>query len=258
MARNRDVASGTPGEASLVAAGAALTWPAMATKRATGANGRRPGPTADPDQRRELLAAASRLLATEGPDALTVRRIAADAGYSTMGVYSRFGGKDGIVEALFVEGFRSLAAAMAAVPDTDDPLADLLGCGIAYRRFAVAHPTSYTVMFERAVPGYEPSPEAEAIAMGTFEGLVRQVTRAIVAGDLEPGTTGDPVDVAQRLWAMSHGWVSLEIHGMLKAAADDATYEHALVAACAPSRGGLRPAAPAVRAPGRPASPGRG
>ena len=258
MARNGDVASGTPGEASLLEAGAAVTWPVMATKRGTGAAGRRPGPIADPDQRRELLAAASRLLAAEGPEALTVRRIAADAGYSTMGVYSRFGGKDGIVEALFVEGFRGLAAAMAAVPDTDDPLTDLLACGVAYRRFALAHPTSYTVMFERAVPGYEPSPGAEAIAMGTFEGLVRQVTRAIDAGDLAVGLTGDPADVAQRLWAMSHGWVSLEIHGLLKAAADDAAYEHALVAACVPGRAGLTPSAPAAPVPGRRATPGRG
>ncbi|MGZ4674264.1 MAG: TetR/AcrR family transcriptional regulator, partial [Ilumatobacteraceae bacterium] len=55
-----------------------------------------------------LLKAASDLLATEGPAALTVRRIATAAGVSTMNVYSRFGGKDGVVEHLFVEGFHRL------------------------------------------------------------------------------------------------------------------------------------------------------
>lgn len=189
--------------------------------------GRRPGPAADPDQRGELLAAASRLLAIEGPGALTVRRIAAEAGYSTMGVYSRFGGKDGIVEALFVEGFRGMTAAMEAAPPASDAEADLVACGVAYRAYALAHPTSYAIMFERAVPGYEPSLDAAVVAYGTFEHFVAKVTKAIEAGYLPPD---DPAVLAQRLWAMSHGWVSLEIHGMLTAETGEDAYVRALYA----------------------------
>ncbi|MEY2552238.1 MAG: hypothetical protein QOC57_98, partial [Ilumatobacteraceae bacterium] len=58
-----------------------------------------------------LLKAASELLAEEGPAALTVRGIANAAGVSTMNVYSRFGSKDGVVDHLFVEGFRRLGEA---------------------------------------------------------------------------------------------------------------------------------------------------
>jgi AcrR family transcriptional regulator len=187
--------------------------------------GRRPGPAADPDQRGELLAAASRLLATEGPGALTVRRIASEAGYSTMGVYSRFGGKDGIVEALFVEGFEGLTAAMEAVPPGPDAEADLVACGVAYRRYSLEHPTSYAIMFERAVPSYEPSLDAAIVAYRTFEHFVHKVTAAIEAGFLPPD---DPAAIAQRLWAMSHGWVSLEIHGMLTAETGEEAYVRAL------------------------------
>src|SRR5215213_5805048 len=62
-----------------------------------------------PDETREaLLAAAHDLLAREGAAALTVRRIAAAAGVSTMNVYSRFGGKDGVLDALLIEGFEKL------------------------------------------------------------------------------------------------------------------------------------------------------
>ena len=215
---------------------------------------RRPGPAADPDQRAELLAAASRLLAAEGPDALTVRRIAAEAGCSTMGVYSRFGGKDGIVEALYVEGFQALAAAMDAVTRTVDPLADLVDCGLAYRRFALAHPTSYTVMFERAVPGYEPSVEAAVIAWGTFERLVAQVQRALDAAAHPPG---DAAEVAQRLWAMSHGWVSLELHGLMTATDVDAAYLRALESLHPRPAGRVTRAANAARAPAPPVRPRR-
>ena len=54
---------------------------------------------------RALLDAAHRLLADHGSEALTVRRIATEAGMSTMNVYSRFGGKDGVIDELFIDGF---------------------------------------------------------------------------------------------------------------------------------------------------------
>ena len=88
-----------------------------------------------------LLKAADTLLASEGASALTVRRIATEAGMSTMNVYSRFGGKDGVVEHLFLQGFALLAEAMNEVPETDDPMLDLSICGAAYRRFALDHAT---------------------------------------------------------------------------------------------------------------------
>ena len=67
-----------------------------------------------------LLTAAHRLLAEDGPEALTVRRIAGEAGMSTMNVYSRFGGKDGVIDELYADGYRRLVADIDAVPSTDD------------------------------------------------------------------------------------------------------------------------------------------
>ena len=55
-----------------------------------------------------LLAAAHHLLSTVGAEALTVRRIANEAGMSTMNVYSRFGGKDGVIDELYADGYRRL------------------------------------------------------------------------------------------------------------------------------------------------------
>ena len=75
------------------------------SRRPPPARRRRRAPTTT---REALLAAAHDLLATEGPAALTVRRIAAAAGMSTMNVYSRFGGKDGVLDELFIDGFRRL------------------------------------------------------------------------------------------------------------------------------------------------------
>ena len=155
-----------------------------------------------------LLRAADHLLATEGPAALTVRRIATDAGVSTMNVYSRFGGKDGVVEQLFMQGFQLLAGYMNEVGTTADPLADLRGCGQAYRRFATEHETLYSVMFERVVADYVPSAEALAIAKHTLELLAARIERAMDAGIIR---RMDAVHAAAIVWSTCHGAVSLQV-----------------------------------------------
>lgn len=155
-----------------------------------------------------LVKAAGELLAAEGPGALTVRRIAAVAGVSTMNVYSRFGGKDGVVEQLFVEGFRRLGAGMSAVSATDDNLTDVRSCGMSYRQFAIDNPTLYSVMFDRVVPDFEPSPEAQMLAGATLELLAQRLHRAMTAGALR---TSDPMYTAALVWATCHGVVSLEL-----------------------------------------------
>src|ERR1700684_11776 len=68
-----------------------------------------------------LLASASEILEQEGPDGLSVRRIAAAAGVAPMGVYNHFESKFGIIEALFVQGFERLGEAIAATRDIEDP-----------------------------------------------------------------------------------------------------------------------------------------
>lgn len=161
----------------------------------------------DDDTRAALLAAAHDLLASEGPSALTVRRIASAAGVSTMNVYSRFGGKDGVLDELFVDGYRRMSDEMVATPTTDDPLADLLACGAAYRAFARSNPTYYSLLFDRSVPDFVPSERAVEAALGAHARVVDRVQRAMDAGAI---AAGDPFTVASALWACDHGLVSLE------------------------------------------------
>ena len=157
-----------------------------------------------------VIDGALRVLESDGPGALTVRRIASEAGVAPMGVYNHFGGKDGVVEQLFVRGFDQLRAAFADV-GSDDASEDLIEAGRRYRRNALAHPAMYAVMFELAIRDFEPSPEAKLEALASFEELVRLVRRAMDTGDI---ATADPVDVAQGVWSLCHGQVSLELRGI--------------------------------------------
>jgi AcrR family transcriptional regulator len=164
----------------------------------------------DDVQQVAILDAARSLLAAEGPAALTVRRIADAAGCSTMGVYSGFGGKDGIVDELYLEGFERLCDAMSARERSDDPVDDLRSCARTYRETALAQRTHYLIMFARAVPGWQPTDDSRAFALKGFEELVARFERAIAAGAL----AGDAVGNAEVFWGAIHGLVMLELDGI--------------------------------------------
>ena len=164
--------------------------------------------TSATDPSTAILDAARTLLSNEGTSALTVRRIANEAGGSTMNVYSRFGGKDGVIDALLIEGFGRLGDAMRRVRTTDDPIADLERCGRNYREFALANRPYYELMFDRSIPDYVLSGEAKMAAFATLELLAQRVQRAMDAEMLRPD---DTLAVATVFWSGCHGPVSLEL-----------------------------------------------
>ena len=62
--------------------------------------------------RDKILHAVSELFLVGGLASLSVRSIAKKAGLSTIGIYSHFEGKQGILDALYIEGFERVGAAM--------------------------------------------------------------------------------------------------------------------------------------------------
>ncbi|MET8866241.1 TetR/AcrR family transcriptional regulator [Nonomuraea sp. NPDC004580] len=158
--------------------------------------------------RAAVLDAAKLLLVSEGPAALTVRRIAAEAGCSTKVIYTLFGGKDGLSEALWLEGFARLEQRLLAVPHEEGPLDRLMAVLGAYRAYALAEPDYYRVMFLGALPGFRAGEEATRTAKHTFGLLVASVAACLEAGEL---TGGAAAEIADLLWMAVHGAVSLEI-----------------------------------------------
>jgi AcrR family transcriptional regulator len=127
--------------------------------------------THDEALRLKLLDRAGELISADGPRALSLRKLAADAGTSTTAVYSLFGSKPDLVNALYVEGFRRFGERLAAVERTGDAVEDLVRLGVAYRASAQADPHLYAIMFTRSVPGFEPNDEAHRFARATLRPL---------------------------------------------------------------------------------------
>ena len=181
-----------------------------------------------------LLASAAEILESEGPEALSVRRIAAAAGVAPMGVYNHFDSKNGIIEALWIQGFERLRQALTTIAEIQDPYEALREAGRRYRALAKAHPMVYQLMFLRTLPGYEPSLAALEVAARAFDSLVAAVQRAMVAGVIAEGPL---TETAQLIWASIHGWVSLELLGIGMIEDEDSGFDRV----CKTMLRGLRP-----------------
>ncbi|GAB3295775.1 TetR/AcrR family transcriptional regulator [Parasphingorhabdus pacifica] len=162
--------------------------------------------------RTRLLERAGELLNTDGPEGLSLRRLAGDVNTSTTAVYSLFGGKPGLIRELYVEGFRRLGDRMERVALSNDPAADLTALGHAYRESALANHNFYSLMFGNAVPNFAPDAEARAQSRRSLRALEETVRRAIES-DVFTGT--EPNEVVFAAWGLVHGLVSLELNGSL-------------------------------------------
>lgn len=110
---------------------------------------------------RELIVTAARELAeTEGWDAVTTRRLAAETEYSQPVLHSHFKGKDAIMAAVAVQGCADLAvelrAARASAKGTREALAAVAATCTSFAR----RPALYDAMFTHLVdlPSRPPRP----------------------------------------------------------------------------------------------------
>lgn len=163
----------------------------------------------DPQVRIALIDIAARLLTKEGPQALTTRRIAAEAGSSTMAVYTYFGAMSELVRQMVHEGFTRLQSHLTHVRPTDDPVADMALLGRAYRHNALANPHLFAVMFGGSAPGgFSLTEDDRQHGRYTLANVVECAARCIGAGRFR-GT--DAEMAAHQMWSATHGLITLEL-----------------------------------------------
>src|SRR5262245_49254244 len=157
-----------------------------------------------------LLAAAERAVEEGGPEALSVRGIAAEVGTTTRAVYSLFGSKDGLIAALGAEAFEFLRAGLQALPLTDDPAADLVETGLVFRRLTVERPALYAIGVQRELPRLPPWQAVCDAADAAFDLLAERVARLDEAGLLGDQTVKE---AALEFHALCEGLATLERRG---------------------------------------------
>jgi AcrR family transcriptional regulator len=104
----------------------------------------------------EIKNLARQQLVSGGPSAISLRAIARDMGMTAPAIYRYFPSLDAliadVVEGLFDEARQWVEAARDECPP-GEPLTRLLGMARAFRRWSVAHPAEFGLMFGNPVPG---------------------------------------------------------------------------------------------------------
>ena len=164
----------------------------------------------DEQTRAALRAAAERLVAAGGADALSVRAVADEAGTTTRAVYSLFGSKDGLVAALAQTAFEFLYDTIDRLPETDDPAADLVAVGtVAVRGLVRKHPALYRLAFQR-IAGLQLEPGLADARQRAWVQLQGRVQRLADAGQLVDKAVPD---AAREINAMWEGLANAELRG---------------------------------------------
>jgi AcrR family transcriptional regulator len=194
----------------------------------------------DEETAEALLNAAERIIEADGPDGLSLRRIAEQTHTTTRAVYSLFGSKDGLVAALAHRAFVMLGAGIRALPASEDPAADLVEAGVVvFRRFAVDHPSLFNLAFQHCdtIPS-QAWRDARPAQQAALAGLHQRIARLGLAGRALPEATIG-------FHALCEGLAALELRAVLPAGEEERIWRHALTALVS----GLNHRAPA-RAPG--------
>lgn len=163
--------------------------------------------TGDASLPERLLLHAEAVLADTGVQGFTLEEVIRRSGAMVQDVAEVVMDAHGLLDALFVQGFRNFAA--NDIAPSADAAGDILRGWETYRAWALAHPVHYELMFASRTAGYEPSPSAGSVGWRSFEALTMRVGRAIGEGQIE----GDPLDVTLDLWSTAHGCVMLELAG---------------------------------------------
>lgn len=167
--------------------------------------------------RDRLIELAGREIAEHGPDALSLRGLAGIAGTSTSAVYTLFGGRPELLGVLFERASYELTRSQRSVPVTEDPETDLMGLGHNYRLWALRNPHWFAILFGGAADGKLPTDFDCTPRVNSIAPLAEAVHRLLA----HLGSEVDPWTVVMSLWVVVHGFVMLELNGLISATAEE-------------------------------------
>ena len=196
-----------------------------------------------------LLDVSEQLVAEDGLEALSVRRVASATGTTIRAVYSLFGSKDGLVTALGTRAFSLLRDGIDALPATDNASVDLVEAGVVvFRHFTLSHPALFAIgVLQDCVPA--------DIALGfsqareqALDRLHARIERLQQANQLGARSTAQ---ATVAFHALCEGLAALESRGILRADNAEHVWRDALRALVA----GWATTAEATDIPASPQSP---
>jgi AcrR family transcriptional regulator len=160
----------------------------------------------------KILDAARELFASEGYEAVTMRKIAERIEYSPTAIYAHFKDKNALIRELCESDFIEFAQKFVEFLAVEDPIERMRLAGVAYVDFAIDNPQHYRLMFMTPRPPIEDEDASGANdpARNAYAFLKSTVNDAMAKRLFRSELTNADV-IAQTIWGALHGVVALHI-----------------------------------------------
>lgn len=162
--------------------------------------------------RDKVIRAAVAYIARNGPDGLSFRQIAADAGVSHQAPYHHFGDRRAIFSEIAQLGFLKFAEELSAPPRADEDSDLAVRMCERYVDFALRNKGYFRVMFRADLCSMGESPETERAGDAAFQVLLDAVSRIVG----ESASVDDIRVQATAMWSAAHGLATLLVDGPLE------------------------------------------
>jgi AcrR family transcriptional regulator len=151
--------------------------------------------------------AALRILENEGPEAVSMRRVAAAVGITPMAIYHHFPSREALLNTITNREFARLLSFIQAHPLSGGVEDRLLAVMAGYVDYAFAQPRVFDFIFSRPRPGARQFPkDFRARRSPTLNPVADLLEAEMKKGSLKKD---DVWEVAFALWAHVHGYVML-------------------------------------------------
>lgn len=170
--------------------------------------------------REAVIAAARALLEEEGPEALAMREVARRLGVRAPSLYGYVDGRDGLIRLLIARGLDELGEALVAATPADASAVDRVhAIADGYIDFAFRCPRLFTLALG-------PCPDEHVVDAVHGETASAPLMEAVAL------LTGEEtrLNVAQSLWSLVHGYVTLELAGQFRLGGTPRAALHEMIA----------------------------
>jgi AcrR family transcriptional regulator len=120
-------------------------------------------------KREQILAAAWTLAHRDSLAGISLRDLADMVELRQPSLYAYFDSKHALYDAMFEQGNRALVERARALPSTHDPRDAVLELARMLLDFCNEDIVRYVLMFQRHIPGFEPSAASYAVAIEFYE-----------------------------------------------------------------------------------------
>ncbi len=163
---------------------------------------------------KRIALASRRLLDKQGPEAVTMRRVAQAVGLTPMAIYRHYRDRDALLTAVADEGFRELAERLAGVRANGDFEQRFIALGEIYLDHALQNPRLFELMFLNRRAGARQFPEDFAAGASPTANVMADLVReGMKAGHFRRDNVWE---IVFEIGALSHGLIMLYLGGRLR------------------------------------------